>query len=124
MGIKSEINITPLVDIVLVLLIIFMVLTPLMHQGYDVSAAKIGPSNKASTYTLIEQTEAKDVLLNHNTVPVAELKDRLQALLPANDSSVVYSGADHLDYHVVAQTLDVIRDSGADRISISTQRED
>jgi len=63
MGIKSEINITPLVDIVLVLLIIFMVLTPLMHQGYDVSAAKIGPSNKASTYTLIEQTEAKDVLL-------------------------------------------------------------
>lgn len=124
MEIKSEINITPLVDIVLVLLIIFMVVTPLMFQGYDVSTAKksTGPLN-SGRFVLIEQAGSEFVNVNHNAVPIAELKEHLKELLPKNENSVVYAGADDLFYGTVAQTLDAIRDSGAVRIAITTQHE-
>jgi biopolymer transport protein ExbD len=122
MDIKSEINITPLVDIVLVLLIIFMVVTPLLNQGYDVSTAKKSTrATVAGRFVLIEQNRAEYVDVNHNVVPITDLKDRLQELLPNNDNAVVYAGADDLVYGTVAQTLDTIRDSGAAKIAITTQ---
>lgn len=122
MDMKSEINITPLVDIVLVLLIIFMVVTPLMYQGYDVSTAKRSTEKVSSgRFVLIEQSGAEFVNVNHNAVPVTELKDQLRLLLPKNENSVVYAGADDLIYGTVAQTLDTIRDSGAARIAITTE---
>ena len=57
------------------------------------------------------------------SVPITELKDQLKALLPKNENTVVYAGADDLVYGTVAQTLDAIRDSGAARIAITTQRD-
>ncbi len=124
MDMKSEINITPLVDIVLVLLIIFMVITPLLNQGYDVSTAKKS-TNKPTVgrFLLVEQNGSDFVNVNHNLIPIMELKDRLVELLPNNDNAVVYSGADDLVYGTVAQTLDTIRDSGAAKIAITTQAE-
>jgi biopolymer transport protein ExbD len=62
--------------------------------------------------------------VNHNAVPVTELKDRLRELLPKNENAVVYAGADDLVYGTVAQTLDTIRDSGAAKIAIATQIDD
>ena len=124
MEINSEINITPLVDIVLVLLIIFMVVTPLMFQGYDVSTAKksTGPAINGR-FVLVEQNGSEFVNVNHNVVPIAELRDQLKGLLPKNENTVVYAGADDLVYGTVAQTLDAIRDSGAARIAITTRIE-
>ena len=122
MEMKSEINITPLVDIVLVMLIIFMVVTPLMNQGYDVSTAKKSTGNPAiGRFILVEQNGSEFVNVNHNAVPITEFKDRLDELLPNNDNAVVYAGADDLVYGTVAQTLDTIRDSGAAKIAITTQ---
>jgi biopolymer transport protein TolR len=124
MEMKSEINITPLVDIVLVLLIIFMVITPLLNQGYDVSTAKKSTNNPGvGRFVLVEQNGSEYVNVNHNVVPITELKDRLVELLPNNDNAVVYAGADDLVYGTVAQTLDTIRDSGAGRIAITTKIE-
>jgi biopolymer transport protein ExbD len=124
MEIKSEINITPLVDIVLVLLIIFMVVTPLLNQGYDVSIPKRSTGIRTTgKFVLIEQSGSTFVNVNHNSVPVTELKDRLKELLPKNENAVVYAGADDLVYGTVAQTLDAIRDSGAARIVITTRIE-
>jgi biopolymer transport protein TolR len=122
MDMQSEINITPLVDIVLVLLIIFMVVTPLLNQGYDVSTAQqsIGIPT-TGRFVLVEQNGSEYVNVNHNAVPLTELKDQLKQLLPKNENSVVYAGADNLVYGTVAQTLDTIRDSGAARIAITTQ---
>ena len=121
---KSEINITPLVDIVLVLLIIFMVVTPLLNQGYDVSTAKKSTGKPSiGRFVLVEQNGSEYVNVNHNVVPIAELKDRLVKLLPNNDNAVVYAGADELVYGTVAQTLDMIRDSGAAKIAINTEVE-
>lgn len=124
MEIKSEINITPLVDIVLVLLIIFMVVTPLLNQGYDVSIPKRSTGIRTTgKFVLIEQSGSTFVNVNHNSVPVTELKDRLKELLPENENAVVYAGADDLVYGTVAQTLDAIRDSGAAKIAITTRIE-
>jgi biopolymer transport protein TolR len=122
MDLKSEINITPLVDVVLVLLIIFMVVTPLLNQGYDVSIPKQSTGIRTTgRFVLIEQSRATFVNVNHSSVAVTELKDRLKELLPKNENAVVYAGADDLVYETVAQTLDTIRDSGAARIAITTQ---
>ena len=124
MDLKSEINITPLVDVVLVLLIIFMVVTPLLNQGYDVSIPKQNTGIRSTgRFVLIEQSGATFVNVNHSAVAVTELKDRLKELLPKNENAVVYSGADDLVYGTVAQTLDTIRDSGAARIAITTRIE-
>ena len=124
MDLKSEISITPLVDVVLVLLIIFMVVTPLLNQGYDVSIPKQSTGIRTTgKFVLVEQTGSTFVNVNHNAVPVTELKDRLKELLPRNENAVVYSGADDLVYGTVAQTLDMIRDSGAARIAITTRIE-
>jgi biopolymer transport protein ExbD len=125
MNLKSEINITPLVDVVLVLLIIFMVVTPLLNQGYDVSVPKRSTGIRTTgRFVLIEQSGSTFVNVNHNAVPVTELKDRLRELLPKNENAVVYAGADDLVYGTVAQTLDTIRDSGAAKIAIATQIDD
>ena len=124
MDLKSEINITPLVDVVLVLLIIFMVVTPLLNQGYDVSIPKQSTGIRTTgRFVLIEQSGSTVVKVNHNAVPLTELKDRLKELLPKNENAVVYAGADDLVYGTVAQTLDTIRDSGAAKIAITTRNE-
>ena len=124
MELKSEINITPLVDVVLVLLIIVMVVTPLLNQGYDVSIPKESTGIRTTgRFVLIEQSGSMFVCVNHNAVPVTELKDRLKELLPRNEKAVVYAGADNLVYGTVAQTLDTIRDSGAAKIAITTRTE-
>jgi biopolymer transport protein TolR len=120
MKLQSEINITPLVDVVLVLLIIFMVVTPLMYQGYDVSVPSKAPIAVASKSMLIEQNERETVILNRTSIPVNELSDQLRQLFVNHDRTVVYSGADDLYYGDVAQTLDAIRDAGAEKIGITT----
>jgi biopolymer transport protein ExbD len=119
MKLQSEINITPLVDVVLVLLIIFMVVTPLMNQGYDVSVPSKAPIALASKSMLIEQNEPKTVILNRTAIPLNELTDRLRQFFVNHDRTVVYSGADDLYYGDVAQTLDSIRDAGAEKIGIT-----
>ena len=119
MQLRSEINITPLVDVVLVLLIIFMVVTPLMYQGYDVKIPSKGQTVSTKSM-LIEQDQAGTVVLNQTSIPMNELRDRLSELFINHDRTVVYSGADHLYYRDVAQTLDAIRDAGTEKIGITT----
>lgn len=123
----ADINVTPLVDVVLVLLIIFMVLTPLLQLGYDVNVppkATAEASMVASKAQLIvTQAEAKRVYLNREQIPIEQLPLRLTEILrQRNDKTVFFSAADELNYGVVITTMDVIRNSGAERIGIITEK--
>ena len=99
---KSDINITPLVDVVLVLLIIFMVITPLLQMGYDV---KVPP--KTNTY------------LNKQELTVPQLATQLSSILKnRRDKTVFFSGDDGATYGDVAKVMDLCRSAGATNIGI------
>jgi len=126
-GLKSDINVTPLVDVVLVLLIIFMVLTPLLQLGYDVNVppkATVEASVVANKAQLIvTQVEERKVYLNREQIDVNQLGLKLTEILKhQGDKTVFFSAADELNYGAVMTTMDIIRNSGAERIGIITEK--
>ena len=122
---QSEINVTPLIDIVLVLLIIFMVLTPIMIYEISVNL----PDN---TETVEQDDVPKDQLLvavckdgsytlNRKPFELELLRDDLKKRLRSKAKKVVFVDA-HPDagYERVVQLLDLARDAGADRLGMAS----
>ena len=126
-SLKSDINVTPLVDVVLVLLIIFMVLTPLLQMGYDVN---VPPKATADTslvmskeQLIVTQRDQRKVFLNRIEVDVTQLPLKLTDILKhRSDKTVFYAADDELNYGVAMQTMDMIRTAGAERIGIITEK--
>lgn len=126
-ALNSDINVTPLVDVVLVLLIIFMVLTPLMQLGYDVNVPpkKTALMSEVSSkqQLIITQIEPNKVYLNREKIDVGQLPLRLTEFLRnRGDKTVFYSADDELNYGQVVKTMDIIRNSGAEKIGIITEK--
>jgi biopolymer transport protein TolR len=116
-AIRSEINVTPLVDVVLVLLIIFMVIAPLLH-GYRVALPEAGP-RAASFPVVVRVDRGGTVRLGDDVVELASLPTRLGPLVGVRPAPIVMLEADgELDYGQTLRILDAIRRSGADRIGI------
>ena len=120
---KSDINITPLVDIVLVLLIIFMVITPLLQMGYDV---KVPPKNPPDTNAppptdliIVSLTPTNKYYLNKDEVNAQTLSLRLTEILKNRaNKTVFFSGDDGANYGEVVKVMDLCRNSGAKNIGI------
>lgn len=122
-GPKSEINVTPLVDVVLVLLIIFMVVQPLLQMGYDVqvppNATKDTPQPPTNEQVIVSMTATKDVYLNKEKVEAANLPIRLQEVLRNRGSKVVFfSVEDSVNYGEAVKVMDIVRNNGAKNIGI------
>jgi biopolymer transport protein ExbD len=122
-GPKSEINVTPLVDVVLVLLIIFMVVQPLLQMGYDVQVppnAQDQPVAPPPTdQIVITVTAAKEVYLNKEKVDLPGLPVRIQEVMKNRGSKVVFfSVEDSVNYADAMQVMDVVRNNGAKNIGI------
>jgi biopolymer transport protein ExbD len=122
-GPRSEINVTPLVDVVLVLLIIFMVVTPLLQMGYDVTVPPKSeappPTDHPQEQVVVSVTAGKQVYLNKENVPLPQLPIRLSTVLKnRSKSTVFFSADDHVSYGDAIGVLDIIRNSGAKNIGI------
>ena len=119
---KSDINITPLVDVVLVLLIIFMVITPLLQMGYDV---KVPPKAQADTpqmnadQLIVSLAPQNKIYLNKQELTAAQLATQLSSILKnRRDKTVFFSGDDASLYGDVARIMDICRSAGATNIGI------
>jgi biopolymer transport protein TolR len=120
---KSDINITPLVDVVLVLLIIFMVITPLLQMGYDVKVPpKVNqPQNQPPPTDLIivSLTPQNKIYLNKEEVNAQTLSLRLTEILKnRSNKTIFFSGDDASNYGEVIKVMDVCRNSGAKSMGI------
>lgn len=119
---KSDINITPLVDIVLVLLIIFMVITPLLQMGYDVKVppkATVDQPPSLVDQVIVSLTAQNQIYLNKQQVTAQQLAQQLGDILKnRRDKTVFFSGDDGSIYGEVIKTMDIVRNAGAKNIGI------
>ncbi|MCO5143730.1 MAG: protein TolR [Oligoflexia bacterium] len=119
----SEINVTPFVDVMLVLLIIFMVSAPLMQQGIQVDLPKTkspGLSEQEKPLVLvINRNGAAEIAGNH--IPAAELTDKIRAIYDKREKKEIYIQADKRNaYGVVATIMSQIQAAGITRIGLVT----
>jgi len=118
-GPKSEINVTPLVDVVLVLLIIFMVVQPLLQRGYEVQVPPNAPPQQPNTppptdQIIVSLTANKEYYLNKQRVEPANIEALLRENLKGRGSKVVFfSAEDAVKYDDAMKLMDIVRNSGS-----------
>jgi biopolymer transport protein ExbD len=129
-GLNSDINITPMVDVVLVLLIIFMVVTPLLEKDIEV---KVPDSEKVEQLDEIPQdqlvvtvAESGEVKINLDVVPSQEVYvERLTRMLAAKkkgDRLVFFTADDRTNYAKLVAALDGARQAGAETLGMATDK--
>ncbi len=122
-GPLCEINITPFVDVMLVLLVIFMVTTPMMETGVPLqlpraSAKALPKAEKPVTLSVTKETR---VFINKEEVPYSQLRSRLKDFFKTRKRKEVFIRADgELPYAVVAKTMATVKSAGIDRIGLVT----
>jgi biopolymer transport protein TolR len=114
----AEINVVPLVDVVLVLLLVFMVTAPMMSRGIDVSLPVADqPSTDVEERISVSVSANERVYIGDQLVTPAMLEDKLRAMMEGRASKVVYLRADEaLRYGRVIAVVDTIKKAGVEQI--------
>ena len=122
-AVLSEINVTPLVDVMLVLLIMFMVTTPLMQQGIEVNVPKTtssGVEMKDEPFILVIHKDRR-IEAGKSRIALGDLRTKLSAIFKNRKNKQVYIQADRqVDYGVVAEAMAEIRAAGILSIGLIT----
>ena len=119
----SEINVTPFVDVMLVLLIIFMVAAPLVQHGVDVELPKANSKNVTAEEELLTITLTKDkkIFLNKMEIELVQLKEKLLRIFKQRtDNQLLFKADKDLPYEFVIQVMAEIKNSGIEKLGIIT----
>ncbi len=121
--VMSEINVTPFVDVMLVLLIIFMVTAPMMQQGLDVElpeTASTGVSTNDEPFILVIKKNKK-VIAGGTEIAMNQLSKKLKAIFETRKNKQIYIQADkQVDYGYVAEAMGEVRSAGIYSIGLIT----
>ena len=120
----AEINVTPLVDVVLVLLIIFMVTAPMLQMGIDVNLPRVKSKSIDVTEEKLVLTinSAKEIFINKNKVPVTGLGAKLENIFANRIDREVFMRADkNVPYGFVVEVMSEVRKAGVDRLGMITE---
>lgn len=120
----SQINVTPLVDVMLVLLVIFMVTAPIIQQGVNVDLPEVtaGPLTGKDEQLVVAVSRDGKVQLNDNLLKIEELGDKLAAIARVRPTSEVYLRADkNVPYGKVIEVMAAVRGAGIKKLGMVTE---
>lgn len=123
----SDINVTPLVDVMLVLLVIFMISAPLMFSGIKLKlpkTKKVSNISLTKKQVILSMTKEEDFYLGKKKLSFEKSLKEIKAEFKANNTDVLYLRADYiLDYGKVAKVMSLLKINGIDKISLVTEIE-
>lgn len=128
---NSEINVTPMVDVMLVLLIIFMIVTPLLQQGVTVNipknalSAELDEDIVKDTSVVISIPDNNQFFIGKDPFPLDLLGEKIRARMEgkaANKRIVYIKSGINVDYGTVVQAIDVIRKQDIDKVGLVTDK--
>jgi biopolymer transport protein ExbD len=125
-GVKSDINVTPLVDVMLVLLIIMMLVAPMLEQGVQVKlpkAANATPKPQSSDQTIVAIGANRALYVNAKPVQEAELATKVSEILETKtgEKLVIIRADEEVEYGAVMAAMDQLRTAGVEDIGLITE---
>lgn len=128
-GIVADMNVVPLIDILLVLIIIFMVITPTTPKGLDTLVPQPTPPNQKEDQSalaktiVVSVTSAGKVMINQDDVTWDTLGPKLEDIFKQRAEKVAFvKGDDNVDFAQVAKAIDIMRGAGVDHVGLITAK--